>query len=69
MNLEEFDSHRLTARTRSGEGSYVQIGLGRPALFGHGVGTNVYRRRNVIGRLASERRCAAIDLPLHGTPR
>jgi len=66
MNLEEFDGYRHTIRTRSGEVSYVQVGSGRPVLFVHGVGTNALLWRNVIGGLATERCCVAIDLPLHG---
>ena len=44
------------------------------ALFVHGVGTNAYLWRNVLAELAGgrsgegagERRCLAIDLPIHG---
>ena len=66
MTPEEFDQYRRTTRTRSGEVSYVQVGSGRPALFVHGVGTSAYLWRNVVGGLAGERQCLAIDLPLHG---
>ncbi|MGA8117793.1 MAG: alpha/beta hydrolase [Actinocatenispora sp.] len=66
MDLKEYDSHRRTAHTASGDVSYVDVGTGRPALFVHGVGTNAYLWRNVIGELAGERRCIALDLPLHG---
>jgi pimeloyl-ACP methyl ester carboxylesterase len=66
MNLAQFDTHRASAETRSGTVSYVDTGEGRPALFVHGVGTNAYLWRNVIGQLAGEHRCIAPDLPLHG---
>ena len=69
MQLQELDAHRHTATTRSGDISYLDIGTGPAALFVHGVGTNAYLWRNVIGGLAggaAQRRCIAIDLPLHG---
>ncbi|MEU8142882.1 alpha/beta hydrolase [Nonomuraea sp. NPDC048901] len=46
--------------------SYVDVGDGPVALFVHGVGTSSYLWRNVIAELRDERRCVAIDLPLHG---
>jgi pimeloyl-ACP methyl ester carboxylesterase len=56
-----------TVRTRSGEMAYVDAGQGRVALFVHGVGTSSHLWRNVIAALSGgERRCIAIDLPLHG---
>jgi pimeloyl-ACP methyl ester carboxylesterase len=66
MNLHEMERYRNAVVTRSGEISYVDAGDGPLALFVHGVGTNAYLWRNVIGLLHSERRCVAIDLPLHG---
>ncbi|NUT09433.1 MAG: alpha/beta hydrolase [Nonomuraea sp.] len=45
---------------------YVDVGQGPVALFVHGVGTSSYLWRNVIAELRGERRCVAIDLPLHG---
>jgi pimeloyl-ACP methyl ester carboxylesterase len=54
-------------RTRSGPASYVDTGgPGRPALFVHGVGTSSYLWRHVIEELDGQRRCVAVDLPLHG---
>jgi pimeloyl-ACP methyl ester carboxylesterase len=54
-------------RTRSGPASYIDTGgPGRPALFVHGVGTSSYLWRHVIGQLDGQRRCVAVDLPLHG---
>ncbi len=66
MDLAEYDTHRRTVSTRLGEVSYLDVGTGRPALFIHGVGTNGYLWRNVIGELQHEHRCIALDLPLHG---
>ena len=65
--LERLDKHRGQVRTRSGPASYVDTGgPGRAALFVHGVGTSSYLWRHVIDQLAGERRCVAVDLPLHG---
>jgi pimeloyl-ACP methyl ester carboxylesterase len=65
--LEVFDKQRGQVKTRSGPASYIDTGgSGRPALFVHGVGTSSYIWRHVIGQLDGERRCVAIDLPLHG---
>jgi pimeloyl-ACP methyl ester carboxylesterase len=65
--MERFDKHRGQVRTGSGPVSYVDTGgPGRPVLFVHGVGTSSYLWRNVIGQLDGERRCVAVDLPLHG---
>jgi len=66
MNLAEYDSNRQTVDTKSGPVGYTDVGSGRPALFVHGVGTSGLLWRNVIGALKDERRCIAVDLPLHG---
>jgi pimeloyl-ACP methyl ester carboxylesterase len=66
MQLHELDAHRHTVTTRSGDISYLDIGTGSAALFVHGIATNAYLWRNVIGELAGRRRCIALDLPLHG---
>ena len=69
MQLQELDAHRHTVTTRSGDISYLDIGTGPVALFVHGVATNAYLWRNVIDGLArgtTQRRCIALDLPLHG---
>ena len=66
MQLSELDAHRRTVATRSGQISYIDIGTGPVALFVHGIATNAYLWRHVIGALASQRRCIALDLPLHG---
>jgi len=73
MQLTEFDAHRHSITTRSGEISYIDIGpagTGPVALFVHGIATNAGLWRNVIGALSGQRpdhrRCIAADLPLHG---
>ena len=65
--LERLDKQRGQVRTRSGPASYIDTGgPGRPVLFIHGVGTSSYLWRNVIDELDGQRRCVAVDLPLHG---
>ena len=66
MQLTELEDHRHSIATRSGEISYIDVGNGPVALFVHGVATNAYLWRNVIGALSGKRRCVALDLPLHG---
>jgi pimeloyl-ACP methyl ester carboxylesterase len=66
MQLPELDAHRHTAKTRSGEVSYIDIGSGPVALFVHGIATNAYLWRHVIDAMIAQRRCIAVDLPLHG---
>ncbi|HME65982.1 MAG TPA: alpha/beta hydrolase, partial [Streptosporangiaceae bacterium] len=51
---------------RSGEISYIDIGAGPVALFVHGIATNAYLWRHVMDTLSGQRRCIAVDLPLHG---
>ena len=64
---ERLDRHRAQIDTRSGSASYIDSGgPGRPALFVHGLATSSYLWRNVIADLDQQRRCVAIDLPLHG---
>jgi pimeloyl-ACP methyl ester carboxylesterase len=65
--MERLDKHRSQVQTPSGPASYIDTGgPGRPALFIHGVGTSSYLWRHVIGQLDGQRRCVAVDLPLHG---
>ncbi len=65
--LERLDSHRSQVHTRSGSASYIDTGgPGRAALFVHGAGTSSYLWRHVIDQLDDQRRCVAVDLPLHG---
>ena len=67
MELQELDAHRHSVATGSGDISYVDVGTGPVALFVHGVGTNAFLWRHVISALAGpDRRCIAVDLPLHG---
>jgi pimeloyl-ACP methyl ester carboxylesterase len=65
--LELLDSHRSQIDTRSGPASYIDTGgPGRAALFVHGGGTSSYLWRHVIAQLDGQRRCVAVDMPLHG---
>jgi pimeloyl-ACP methyl ester carboxylesterase len=66
VNLTEYNSYRRLVDTESGPVGCVDVGSGRPALFVHGVGTGGLLWRNVIAALKAERRCIAVDLPLHG---
>jgi pimeloyl-ACP methyl ester carboxylesterase len=66
MQLSELNAHRHTAVTRFGEVSYLDLGTGPTALFVHGIATNAYLWRHVMDALSGQRRCIAIDLPLHG---
>jgi pimeloyl-ACP methyl ester carboxylesterase len=66
VDLASFDRHRTTTDTPNGPMSAVDVGDGAPTLFVHGIGTGAYLWRNVVERLAGERRCIALDLPLHG---
>jgi pimeloyl-ACP methyl ester carboxylesterase len=66
MQLSELNTHRHTAATRFGEISYLDLGAGPTALFVHGIATNAYLWRHVMDALSGQRRCIAIDLPLHG---
>ncbi|HTX27000.1 MAG TPA: alpha/beta hydrolase [Streptosporangiaceae bacterium] len=66
MQLTELNAHRHTAAIRSGEISYLDIGNGPVALFVHGLASNAYLWRHVMGSVAAQRRCIAPDLPLHG---
>jgi pimeloyl-ACP methyl ester carboxylesterase len=66
MELHEFEAGRNTISTKSGEISYIDLGTGPAAVFVHGIGSNAYLWRHVIGTLAGRRRCLAVDLPLHG---
>jgi len=65
--MERLDKHRSQVRTPSGSASYIDTGgPGRVALFVHGLATSSYLWRHVIDLLDGERRCVAVDLPLHG---
>jgi pimeloyl-ACP methyl ester carboxylesterase len=69
MNPKEFVSQRKTVTTPFGEIAYVEKGRGPAALFVHGVLLNSYLWREIIDRLADERRCIALDLMGHGATR
>src|ERR1700729_4271310 len=65
--MERLDARRGQGRPGSGPASYVDPGgPGRAALFVHGLGTSSYLWRHVIEELDGQRRCVAVDLPLHG---
>jgi pimeloyl-ACP methyl ester carboxylesterase len=65
--MERIDQHRSQVDTASGPASYIDTGgSGRAAFFIHGLLTSSYLWRNVITQLDRQRRCVAIDLPLHG---
>lgn len=65
--LTDLDRFRRFVKTRLGTVSYLDAGAGPVALFIHGVATNAHLWRRLIGSLAGdERRCIAVDLPLHG---
>ena len=66
VNLDEYESNRRLVDTESGPVSYLEVGSGPPALFVHGVGTSGLLWRHVVDALRSERRCIAVELPLHG---
>ncbi|HXA30815.1 MAG TPA: alpha/beta hydrolase [Acidimicrobiales bacterium] len=66
MNVSELETHRRTIHTAMGPVSCLDVGEGPVTLFVHGVGTNALLWRRAIGALAGERRCVAVDLPLHG---
>ena len=66
MTLHQLETHRRTVATPNGPISYLDVGEGPVALFVHGVGVNALLWRHVIDALAGERRCVAVDLPLHG---
>jgi pimeloyl-ACP methyl ester carboxylesterase len=66
MALQDSPQQRRSITTPSGEVSYLDSGEGPVTLFVHGVGTNAHLWRHLIGELEGERRCVALDLPLHG---
>ncbi len=62
----DLEAHRRTITTPQGPVSCIDVGSGPVALFVHGLSTNALLWRHVIRALADDRRCVAIDLPLHG---
>lgn len=69
MDLHEFNAHRKVVSTDHGEIAYVEVGEGPVALFVHGLFLNGYLWRNVLDALSADRRCIAVDLPVHGQTR
>src|ERR1700753_1573776 len=69
MQLPELEAHPPSIATPP---SYIDIDPETPertapvALCVHGIATNAFFWRNVIGALTTQRRCIAVDLPLHG---
>ena len=59
---QEFHDGRKQVDTPFGRISYVERGAGPVALFVHGLPLCGYQWRDVIGGLASQRRCIAPDL-------
>jgi pimeloyl-ACP methyl ester carboxylesterase len=66
VTIIELEAHRRTVTTPQGPVSCLDVGRGPAALFVHGVGTNALLWHHVIAAFSGERRCVAIDLPLHG---
>ena len=66
MTIIELEAHRRIITTPQGPVSCIDVGSGPVALFVHGLGTNALLWRHVIRAFADDRRCVAIDLPLHG---
>jgi pimeloyl-ACP methyl ester carboxylesterase len=66
MNVSELEVHRRTVKTAIGPVSCLDVGDGPVTLFVHGIGSNALLWRHAIDALAAERRCVAVDLPLHG---
>ncbi|HEX4217305.1 MAG TPA: alpha/beta hydrolase [Acidimicrobiales bacterium] len=66
MNVSQLEAHRRTVLTTMGPVSCLDVGDGPVTLFVHGIGSNALLWRHVVSALAAERRCVAIDLPLHG---
>ncbi|MGZ6642567.1 MAG: alpha/beta fold hydrolase [Solirubrobacteraceae bacterium] len=65
--LAHLERFRRSVQTPAGTVSVIDVGAGPAALLVHGVGTNAHLWRHVIAAVAGpERRCVAVDLPLHG---
>jgi pimeloyl-ACP methyl ester carboxylesterase len=66
--LAALEERRVTVDTARGEVSCIDVGPrdGTAAVFVHGVGTNAHFWRHALDALAPEKRCIALDLPLHG---
>src|SRR3954470_527741 len=64
---DNVEQYQRQVQTRSGPVGYLDSGGDLPvALFVHGVATGSTLWRNAIPLLADQRRCIAVDLPLHG---
>ncbi len=61
------EQYQREVQTPAGRVGYLDSGGDLPvALFVHGVATGSTLWRNAIPLLADQRRCIAVDLPLHG---
>ena len=69
MPSTDLNAQRAEISTPHADLSYLATGTGPAALFVHGIGTNADLWRDVISRVRDERRCYALDLPLHGGTR
>lgn len=67
MQQGALEQYRREMTTADASLSYLDVGQGPVTLFVHGFGTNAYLWRHAIVRLSTDRRCIAIDLPLHGS--
>jgi pimeloyl-ACP methyl ester carboxylesterase len=63
----DLEAFRREVPTASGPASVLDTGGNGPAaVFVHGLGTGSYLWRHVLAEVGAERRCVAVDLPLHG---
>jgi pimeloyl-ACP methyl ester carboxylesterase len=66
VTVEHLERQRRFVTTAQGCISVLDVGSGPATLFVRGVGTNALLWRHVISAVCGERRCIAVDLPLHG---
>jgi pimeloyl-ACP methyl ester carboxylesterase len=67
LSIQRLEPYQRQVQTASGAVGYLDTGGDLPvALFVHGVATASSLWGNAIPLLADERRCIAVDLPLHG---
>ena len=65
--MERLDKHRSQVHTQSGPASYIDTGgPGRRRCSSTAWAPAAYLWRHVIDQLDGQRRCVAVDLPLHG---
>ena len=66
VTVEDLERQRRFVTTAEGCVSLLDVGSGPPTLLVHGIGTNALLWRHVITAVTEDRRCIAVDLPLHG---